>query len=131
MKALALALAILAICGIGYAQEEEKGILNELPGVKQGAAWNFKSDSIMSLTSADIAIWKKKASLGIGGLTDFQDTAIPCLTGNYKIGNLEQFGFEYPLQNWVNIEVGIFGGRDFENKEYAYGVQGSIIKIKL
>lgn len=130
MKLISAILGLLLICGIATAQEE-KGILDELPNVKQGIAWDLKDDEVLSLTSADVAVWNKKLSLGIGALTDFNERALPAATLNYKIGNLEQFGFEYPLQNLINIEVGVFGGRDFEDKEYVYGIQGSIIKIKL
>jgi len=135
MKRLFLAVTItVLLCGIGYAAEVPSlDIFKDFPAVKTGMAWDITNDSndLYSLTTVDVVSWKQKLSIGAGLLSNGDDINVPAATLNYKIGGLEDLGFEYPLAKFVNVEVGGFAGKDFNGDgDWKVGLQASIIKIK-
>jgi len=137
---IVLAIGIMLLPSLCYA-----GIiadnLSKLPGVKQGIGWDIEDEDLLNITSVDAVTWgegrfgMKEDKIGLGGgiATDFDDTTYPVATLNYKLGGLQDFGFSYPLQEFVNIEVGGFLGRDIDSnsdKDWHWGVQANIIQIK-
>lgn len=135
-RLIVISIVLMVLATPVVAQEANVGLLkllDEFPSVKQGAAWDLVDNDVYSLTTVDVITYKKKLSLGMGLLSNFSDVNYPALALNYKVGGLEQWGFEYPLAKFVNIDVGVFAGKDFEQPRedgWKLGVQASIIKVK-
>jgi len=111
--------------------------IKDMPGVKQGLAFDGNGQEIKSLTSVDFVTYKEKIGLGLGLLSDLDNSFVPVLALNYKISGLEDLGFTYPLAKFINLEVGVFGGRQIGNDDnldqkalYHYGVMANVIKVK-
>ena len=124
------------VAGLYNQAYAEDGILKDFPNLKQGAGYSLADiqgdNELLSLTTVDVVNWKQ-FSIGAGMITelDNNDNINPAITLNYKVGGLEQWGFTYPLAKIVNIEVGVFASRDFNDEHINYGGQVSFVKIKL
>ena len=138
MKRNFLAAVMILMSVVLYAGycEAEDGILKDFPNVKQGVGYSLADiqgdNELLSLTTVDVINWKQ-FSIGAGIATelDNDNNINPAITLNYKVGGLEQWGFTYPLAKIVNIEVGVFASRDFDDEHINYGGQVSFVKIKL
>ena len=138
MRVLALVVVVVMLLGgVCFAAPSFQDIINSLPSVKEGVAVALSKEDnrTYSLTQAEILNWKDKVCLNGGIATDFSGNNIEVASLSYKVGSLKDLGFNIPLEQFVNLGVGVWGGKDLINTGdgkalFTYGIEATIIKAK-
>ena len=142
-KVIVLTIAIILMAGLGFAQDNPtRDFISSLPDVRTGVAWDMTKDAndLVSITTVDVVKWGKgkfgmtedKLCLGAGvllkkiGDIDYVD---PCASLSWHIGGLENLGFSYPLKGLIDIEIGVFAGRGFQDDDWKAGLQTTILRF--
>ena len=134
-KLIVVAMAVLFLAGVALADEAKpvRGFIDSLPDIRTGVAWDMtkENNDLLSITTVDVVKWKDRLCLGAGIITKVRDNENidPCISLSWHIGGLEDWGFSYPLAKIVDIEVGVFAGRDLDDSQWKAGAQATILRF--
>ena len=107
--------------------------LSDIPGLKQGIAYDFLGKGVNYLSTIDVITWKKLSlEAGYAGdQSESRNKAVFVLS--YDIANLKDYGVKVPVLDLIDFRAGAFVGygRIIQGRgRFAAGLSATVITVK-
>lgn len=105
--------------------------LAAMPNIESGIGYDFSTKTFPIMATTKIFLWKF-IEFRAGGLADNNsNTALVGLSINaQKLKNAVGGGLEYAWEDYLDLSVGCFYGKDLKTAENRYGITATIIKYE-
>lgn len=136
-KTIPVLILFLLLSGSAFAQVAPLNIgdiVNKIPNLKQGVAYDFNSRNVEYFTTAEVANYK---GFSLSGGYATSDKIVASL--DYDLGGLEKLGINLPLLSMIDLRVGAYVGignlssassNGNGRNKFAYGPEVTVVSLK-